>query len=399
VNMKNPTEVSLTPNPTMAETLYAQRLAAGQAPMPEEGDPAYTPGVHKALAAATEQRDQSALLTQMSASVVPRNSKRQPVAVLEITDAEISLAEYLEVDLTASVEMLVARVKEDAGNLLLTEIRIGLRLAALKAKTEHGEFEERLSDIGVGERDARRAMQTARAYAAEGDARRRQQIMEMGKTKGVALLMANPEVRELILSNPDLAQAAVESTKREMAHLLKEKEALIERKDKAYADLEVQLETRSRELQKLSRLDPAALFTRSVRAEAVANAAALGEVCENLIRLAEAVNDESIAAEQRSLRRRAVGMAMGTALAHLQALYEALEGDLGEGIPAPTVLDDLTHEEQILAVKCLTHMQVQFSHRVAQRREEAYDEHLAEGGQKRRGRPPKKGGCDGRRPY
>lgn len=75
--MRKPTEVSLTPNPTMAETLYAQRLAAGQAPMPEDGDPAFTPGVRTALAA-TEQRNQNTVLADMTANVDQSTSGSAP---------------------------------------------------------------------------------------------------------------------------------------------------------------------------------------------------------------------------------------------------------------------------------------------------------------------------------
>lgn len=73
--MKKPTEVSLTPNPTIAETLYAQRIAAGRAPMPEDDDPAFTPGVCKALAAATEQSNQNEALAKL-AGKLPEASER-----------------------------------------------------------------------------------------------------------------------------------------------------------------------------------------------------------------------------------------------------------------------------------------------------------------------------------
>lgn len=294
----------------------------------------------------------------------------------------------ISIDLSVPIEARWVAAQQHAEHSKARFSALGLLLVSLKKDMPHGAFLPELERRGFEERQARRAMAYAQ-YVFSQPLQQQMRLLDMPVTKVATLAQADPEVVEVLMEDGD----KVERTNvRGLLEEIKEKEALIERKDKAYADLETQLEMRGRELQKLSRLDPAALLTRSVRAEAVANAAALGEVCENLIRLAEAVQDESIAAEQRSLRRRAVGMAMGTALAHLQALYEALEGDLGEGIPEPTVLDDLTHEEQSLAVKCRTHMQVQFAHRVAQRREEAYAEHLAEGGQKRRGRPPKKGG-------
>ena len=342
----------------------------------------------------TETRHQNALLTKLTDSInadvlVPGNSNPKLVSDLVITDAERALAEFLEVDLSAGPAVLLSRVKDDSRKLLVSEIAMGLRLIALKEWLEHGEFLPALAEIGIAEHTAQGAMRTARAFAAEGDARRRQQLLDMGKTKGAALLAAKPEVREQILNDPELAQEAAEASKMELLRLLKDKEAQVERHQKAYADLETQLETRKLELQKLQKIDPVTLLTRSVRAEAVANAAAIGDLCDNLIRLGEAVDDESIAADQHRLRQRAVGAALGSAIGHLQALYTALEGDLGDGIPAPTALDDLTPDEISRAIACRSFVQVQFGRRVEQRRDEAYEEHLAEGGAKKRGRPTK----------
>ena len=341
-----------------------------------------------------ETRNQNALLSKLTDSInaavlVPGNSNTQPVAYLGVTDAEHALAEFLEVDLSAEPAVLLSRVKDDSRKLLVSEIAMGLRLIALKGRLEHGEFLPAVADIGIADRAAQAAMRTASAFAAEGDARRRQQLLDMGKTKGAALLAAKPEVREQILNDPELAQEAAEASKMELQRLLKDKEAQIERHQKAYADLETQLETRKLELQKLQKVDPVTLLTRSVRAEAVANAAAIGDLCDNLIRLAEAVDDESIAADQRRLRQRALGAAVGSAIGHLQMLYTALEGDLGDGIPLPTALDDLTPDEVSRAIACRSFLQVQFGRRIEQRRDEAYGEHLAEGGAKKRGRPAK----------
>ena len=322
------------------------------------------------------------------------NPKALPVAVLEMTDAEHGLAEYLEVDLAASAQVLAARVKEDAGHLLLTEIRMGLRLMAMKAKVEHGEFEGLLAEIGIPERGAQKAMQTSRAFAAVGDARRREQILALGKTKGVALLLAKPEVREQILNDPELSQEAMEASKLELQRLLKDKEGQIERHQQAYADLETQLENKELELRKLSRVDPAALLTRSMRAEAVAEAAAIQECCDNLARLWEAASTEPTKTDaEREMRQRAVALAVSTGIAHLEAIYHLLKEDLGDALPlTPGVMDDLTQEERLRAVECAERVRVQFLVRREQRRDEAYAEHLADGGQKKRGRPVKKQG-------
>lgn len=340
---------------------------------------------------------QTAHLTEASVPVAdePRNSNRQPVANLEISDAERSLAEFLEVDLSASAEVLLFRIHKNSRALLLEEICMGLRLMALKQRLEHGEFLPAIAEIGIQDRAARQAMQTARAFAAEGDARRRQQLLDMGKTKGVALLVAKPEVREQILSDPDLAQEAMEASKMELRRLLKDKETQIERQQQAYADLEMQLETSEMELRKLSRVNPAVLLTRSLRAEAVAQAAVIEECCDDLVRLWHAANTEPVKTEvEREIRQRAVSLAVSAGMAHLQAIYDLLKTDLNDDdLPlAPGVMDDLTLEERQRAAECAERVRMQFLVRRERCREEAYAEHLADGGQKKRGRPPKKQG-------
>lgn len=368
--------------PTFGETLYAQRIVAGVTPEPAADDPTYSAGTKTAVGTL---RAASAATSGLAGG----NSNTHLDAHLEIGAPERALAEYLGIDITASAPVLLARAKQSANRSMLAELEAGIQLLAAKGKTPHGEFGDLLAEQGYGVRAAQQAMRWAQALASEGDARRRKVLLEMGKTNAVALLAAKPEIREQILSDPDLAQEAAEASKLELQALLKEKELQIERHQKAYADLETQLEIRNLEMQRLTKVDPVALLTRSVRAEAVANAAAIGELCDNLVRLADAVMDESIAAEQREVRERAVGAAVGSAMAHLQALYTALEGHL-EMLPKPTALDDLTQDEISQAVKCRTFIEVQFGQRLAQRRDEAYAEHLADGGAKRRGRPPKK---------
>lgn len=141
--------------------------------------------------------------------------KSATVADLEMSQPEQALADYLEVDLNAHVDRLIERIKEDAKSSVVAALRMGLRLLAIKAACQHGEFEERLIETGVGRRDATSCMQLAKAYASEGDARRRGALLEMGKTKAVLLLSAMPEVREQMLDSAELLAEALEGTKRE----------------------------------------------------------------------------------------------------------------------------------------------------------------------------------------
>lgn len=137
------------------------------------------------------------------------------LADLEIGEAEQALANYLEVDLKVQAPELLRRCKEDQAAGIRLALRIGLRLLAVKAQCPHGEFEDQLTGVGIGRSDAASCMQLARAYASEGDVRRRDALLEMGKTKAIALLVQKPEVREQIMNSPELLGQALEGTTRE----------------------------------------------------------------------------------------------------------------------------------------------------------------------------------------
>ncbi len=171
-------------------------------------------------------------MSKKDTTPVEAASKRQPVAVLdelEIGNQEAELAAYLEVDLMAPVGVLKARIRSDAETGLRVLLSMGLRLMALKAATPHGEYEDALNEVGVSPREARRSMQMARAFAAETDVSRREQILHLGKTKGVALLAASPAVRDQILGDPELAEEAAEASRRELENTVKALEGKLKR--------------------------------------------------------------------------------------------------------------------------------------------------------------------------
>lgn len=159
------------------------------------------------------------------------------VPLLEMSEAERELAAYLEVDLTAEIGVLVHRAKDDARVGTEAALRMGLRLLALKSRCSHGEFEDCMVETGVGQRDAQGCMRLAKAYAAEGDARRREALLEMGKTKAVMLLSAIPEVREQIMDSPELLSDALEGSKREF-------EVQLAKLKKRVGDLELEHDNR-----------------------------------------------------------------------------------------------------------------------------------------------------------
>ena len=152
-------------------------------------------------------------------------SNAQALAHLEIGEAEHGLAAYLEVDMQSDIDMQIARIRQDAKDGLKTALRMGLRLLAVKAECEHGEFAQRLNEAEVGAREAQHCMQAARAYAAEGDLRRREALLDMGRTKGMAILAATPAIREQIMNSPELLAEALEGTTREFEAKLAELQA------------------------------------------------------------------------------------------------------------------------------------------------------------------------------
>jgi hypothetical protein len=152
-------------------------------------------------------------------------AKVQTPALLEIGEAERALAAFFEVDLTVPVEVQMERVVADARRGLETAICMGLRLLAIKEQCEHGEFEGRIQACAVGRRDAFNCMNLARSFAAEGDQLRRDSLLEMGKSKALVLLAADPALREQIMESPELLRDALDASAREFADQLAELKA------------------------------------------------------------------------------------------------------------------------------------------------------------------------------
>lgn len=294
----------------------------------------------------------------------------------------------IAIDLSASVEARweSARQHEELGKARFAAM--GLLLLSIRKEMPHGEFLPELERRGFEERQAQRAMAYAN-YVFSQPLQQQTRLLEMPVSKVATLAQADPEVVEVLMEDGDKVER---TTVRGLLDAIKEKEALIARKDKAYADLEAQLDGKNLELRKLSRVDPAALLSRSVRAEALADAAALGECCDNLTRLWDAACEEQNDAE-RDLRQRAVALSVSASIVHVQALYERVKADLQTvGLDLPLALgvaDDFTRDERAEAAACLDRLRLQFLVRKEKRAEEAYAEHVGDGGAKKRGRKAK----------
>lgn len=207
----------------------------------------------------------------MSVSLI----KQKPQALADlgteiVGEAEQSLASYLEVDLSASVNVQMERVLHDARQSMEAALRMGLRLLAVRAQCQHGEFERLVREAGIGERDSQSCMRLARAVAAEGDERRRAALLGMGKTKAVLLLSAKPEVRDQILESPELLSEALEGSVRELEALKERVTDMTAQRDTAIAqrdDLAKQLRRQERDAEENGDIPPA---VSGLRAEGAA---------------------------------------------------------------------------------------------------------------------------------
>jgi hypothetical protein len=276
----------------------------------------------------TEKTKTSAMVKGREKSNAPpvahldESANRQMSADLEIGASEAALASYLEVDLQAPPEVLLVRIRQDAETGLRLVIAMGLRLMALKSKAVYGQFEEQLLDIGVSPREAQKAMQTARAFAAETDARRREQLLHLGKTKGMALLAAKPETRDQILGDPELASEAAEATKRELENRI---HTLERRLVKTQADLNDAQQINQGLTKKKLKSDLRA-DTQLVRDECLHQQALCDYGAQALLKAWNTVVDEPLNAPEHKLRREQIILAArAAAAATAKVLFEILE--------------------------------------------------------------------------
>ena len=174
---------------------------------------------------------------------------------MPIGDSERALAAFFEVDLTVPVEVQMERVTADARRGLETAICMGLRLLAIREQCAHGEFEGRVQECGLGRRDAFNCMNLARSFAAEGDQLRRDALLEMGKSKALVLLAADPTVRDQIMESPELLRDALDASKREFADQLAELQGRLENLDVQMAAAEAERDGALKRLNKRNQRD------------------------------------------------------------------------------------------------------------------------------------------------
>lgn len=177
-------------------------------------------GLLKRQAEEADQLQKAAAKTSGTAvEVIP--SKATALSLLGFSTAECGLAEYFEVDLSASIDLQMERCRHDAADGLRATIRLGLRLMAIKASAEHGSFEDKVAALDMPSHAAQRAMRLAKSFATAGDQRRTDMLLGMGQTKALSFLAADPEVQTQIAEDPVLLREAFEGKSREFDRRLK----------------------------------------------------------------------------------------------------------------------------------------------------------------------------------
>lgn len=286
-------------------------------------------------------------------TVIDAEPKRQTLPFLEIGEAlpgleigepERALAAYLEVDLTAELDALKRRLRVDSRTALLTEIAMGLRLMAVKARLPHGAFGDALIDLEIPERTARAAMQTARAYAAEGEARRREQLLDMGKAKGVTLLSQKPEIRDQILGDPDLAAQVAEESHRDLQKRIKDLQAERDTFRNQAGTLQTQINILTRTQMPGDGEFDARTF--EVRQECAALEYAARVPMDDLETLFEQLLKEQAEPQVQTLRMRSLGLAVGAVLARAQALFDLVRRGMEDDMPVQPHGDLLLSAEE-----------------------------------------------------
>lgn len=129
---------------TIGERLYAQRIAAGQSPMPDDDNASFTSGVKMHLAAI--QDDSKSLNLGLLKDISPEVSQ---LAVELGYDGELTVG-----GLEDGIRFYQRRTVESC-------LELGKRLLLLKEMSPHGEFKDRVGALGFAYQTAHRFMQAA----------------------------------------------------------------------------------------------------------------------------------------------------------------------------------------------------------------------------------------------
>lgn len=118
-----------------------------------------------------------------------------------MTAADIErVAGAIGVDVTKSQTEMISYLRHQTELLGMTIAKIGVGLAALKERLDHGQFEVAVEEIGLAPRRAQECMQIARFLASQPNDRLKR-FSELPKSKVLELAKAEPEVLEDYLNS------------------------------------------------------------------------------------------------------------------------------------------------------------------------------------------------------
>ncbi|NOU25503.1 MAG: hypothetical protein HOO90_08195 [Methylotenera sp.] len=184
-------------------------------------------------------------------------------------------------------------------------------------------------------------------------------------------------------------KSTLEAKTKLLEHDMEEEHKRRDRIEKVLNDTEERLETSELTLKRATRGEGLALVTRNIRSESMANASLVGYACDEIARQWALVDSEVALNEaDKNARERAVLMAVSATLEAVTMLYESISSQTKIDMPLlPDVFDELTQEERQATIYSFERVKAQLELRVATRKSEAYGDHVADGGDRKRGRP------------
>lgn len=336
-------EASAVIEPTFAEKIYGGRIVAGLHPVPEEGDPSFTPGVRQVVAAAAAQVAPAQVVD------APEFSQQQ---------LEVCLHEFGLIGLTAEefvragvADMNQATVRMCRAGVAFWAAQEALKTDSVRPESEVSEstphvrsrsFKEWIAESNLTEQRVYEAIGLAKFYARLPDSMR-SKALSIGKSNALLLASLPQEVIDQAAeSGNDLIGKADMMTVAE----LKEEIKALQRREKNY---EAELERTTSQIKRLSeakkRTTDFLLRTEELREECMALQMGAELNLNSLRKLFEETDPE---APEGSLQMEHLWIVANTLAARSLDLLEFMRARVPDGMPdRPMTKHCLTPDEAI----------------------------------------------------
>lgn len=318
-----------TAQPSMAESLYADRIAAGLAVMPEDGDPSFTPGVKAALAALQ--------VGSRLAQLVPAGTAKLVTVAAQFGITTDDLGELARIGADsinrAMFEITRAGLAFLRANELLSLGNFGNGESTVSDRSDTGGFVAWITDNGLAKQRVYEAMRIAK-FVTQLPAEQLDDVLALGKVKVMLLASLSQEVIDQAAeSGNDLIGKADLMTVAE----LKEEIALLKRREKNY---EAEIERAQRQVERLSdmkkRTTEFLLRTEEIREECMALQLGAELNMASLEKLFEAVRTDGPDAPEWRLQIEQVWLTAHVVCARAMDLVAIMRNTMDtDGIPMP----------------------------------------------------------------